>query len=341
MGSAFFHLMINDTTGFIGNALRAIVGTYTEKEVIVIIATVQLITLLAQVLFSPEANLFTPFHKLFYLVFQVHGPAAQVTKPGEDIGWALQTRIILERSVEVFRVLFVLLVLSTHVWLSVPPASISSQYSPDLAVGQAIGSCQYLPALTGCSPRYLALHAVTLDTGALTALAKNTKKDLSDVVSYRLALYTGAPESVGDSFRARSWVPACKDTSAPAWSLDMRLPATSDNRAAWATHCSATASATYPYAAAETQTCPSGPVDAHKWGESCRTVARVTAVGQLQLVLLNKDTKQELLLFQHSASGLCGTNSSSAQLVISPSTGLPSVVCSNGDTHTLAAKATI
>jgi hypothetical protein len=51
-----------------GHSLRLVVGTYSEETAHVIIATMWLVTGLSQVLFEVEANLFTFFHKLLYLM---------------------------------------------------------------------------------------------------------------------------------------------------------------------------------------------------------------------------------------------------------------------------------
>ena len=68
--ASFYHLMVNDTVGVLGNALRAFVGSYSDEQTRMIIATVWIISGVLQGFFDAEANLFTPVHKLLYLFLQ-------------------------------------------------------------------------------------------------------------------------------------------------------------------------------------------------------------------------------------------------------------------------------
>jgi len=88
MTSAFYHIMVNDTEGMVGNAFRSVFGTHSESTIRIVIVTIQLISLYAQAFFSPSANLFSPLHKVLYLIFQVEGPKNQDQKVGETVSKA-------------------------------------------------------------------------------------------------------------------------------------------------------------------------------------------------------------------------------------------------------------
>jgi hypothetical protein len=59
--------------------MRSIFGDHTEADVKVFLLTANAIQYLAMVIFSPDANIFHPFHKVLYFVFQVQGTTAITT----------------------------------------------------------------------------------------------------------------------------------------------------------------------------------------------------------------------------------------------------------------------
>lgn len=134
--STFYHLMINDKTGFLGVGLRRMIGSYSPSTVLVIIATVQVTQFYAQYFFHPDANLFKPFNELGYLIFQVQGPrpsvaSAPVTpvtieKPGEYVGWNMRIRERLQWVLAVGRVVVVLATLSCHIFVMVVPTHLTA-----------------------------------------------------------------------------------------------------------------------------------------------------------------------------------------------------------------------
>ena len=132
--------MVNDTEGAAGTALRAVCGTsYSEPTVRVLVASMHIATLLLQLFFSPDANLFTPVHKLLYMVFQTEGPTNVMQKPlVQTVGWDIHTRVALERAIEVGRVLVVLLVLSLHVYHSAPPTVLRAAGTGPVGITQQI-----------------------------------------------------------------------------------------------------------------------------------------------------------------------------------------------------------
>ena len=170
LSAVFYHLMVNDTEGAAGTALRAVCGTYSETTVRVLVASVHIVTLLLQLFFSPDANLFTPLHKLLYMIFQTEGPTNVVQKPlVQTVGWDIRTRIALERAIEVGRVLVVLLVLSFHVYHSAPPTVLRAAgtgpvgITNQISLGKSVGVCQLFSYARKCEPVYFALQNTASD----------------------------------------------------------------------------------------------------------------------------------------------------------------------------------
>ena len=162
--------MVNDTEGFAGTALRAVCGTYSEPTVRLLVASMHIATLLLQLFFSPDANLFTPVHKLLYMVFQTEGPTNVVQKPlPATVGWDIHTRVALERALEVGRVLVVLLVLSFHIYHSAPPTVLRAAgtgpvgITQQISLGKSVGVCQMFSYARSCEPLYLALENTASD----------------------------------------------------------------------------------------------------------------------------------------------------------------------------------
>lgn len=134
--STFYHLMVNDKTGFLGVGLRRMIGSYSPSTVLVIIATVQVTQFYAQYFFHPDANLFKPFNELGYLIFQVQGPRPSVAtapvtpvaieKPGEYVGWNMRIRERLQSVLALGRVAVVLAALSCHIFAMVVPTHLTA-----------------------------------------------------------------------------------------------------------------------------------------------------------------------------------------------------------------------
>lgn len=153
--SVFYHLECFDKSGFLGVGFRSIFGTYDDSSVRVIIATVQIATTLAQVLFNESANFFTPFHKFLYLVFQVTGPTRQDQSRNKTVGWDVNTRYAMEHCIEIGRVFVVVAVIMTHIYITYPSSTLVPGMR--LGVGSHIGSCQ-MP-LSACQPSTLSLYS--------------------------------------------------------------------------------------------------------------------------------------------------------------------------------------
>ena len=54
--STVFHFMVNDTTGYIGITMRAILGTYSEKQIKALLALCWMCTSVGQVFWGPTFN---------------------------------------------------------------------------------------------------------------------------------------------------------------------------------------------------------------------------------------------------------------------------------------------
>ena len=157
MTSVTFYFEVCDKSGQLGTIFRSVFGTHDEATVRAVIATVHVATILAQVLFDESANFFTPVHKLLYLVFQVTGPANQEQLPDKTVGWDIKTRIILERSIEVGRVVIVIAIIAVHLALAYPSSALLPGMR--LAPGGHIGVC-HLPSLSNCSPASLSFYSL-------------------------------------------------------------------------------------------------------------------------------------------------------------------------------------
>lgn len=211
----FYHILVHDTNGFVGITLRSIVGTYSEPTIRIALVTLQVTTLLAHALFNAEANLFTPFHKFFYLVFQVDGPTSS-NKPG-TVGWDYITRLNLERLIELGRILIVVAVVGVHIYLTQSPSILPP--GQRLIVGNTLGTCQMLnPLQPACKPFLLTVEADPLKTG-----------------SYRLASYSGTvlPTSAAVEAQLESSLgsPVSQHkTIDPVWALSLSS-ATADGKA--------------------------------------------------------------------------------------------------------------
>ena len=161
--AAFYHLMLVDQTGFLGVALRNILGTYSDSQARMVLASMHITTCLAQTLLHPEANLFTPIHKFLYLIFQVQGPAPTgiEQKPfPQTVGWPYETRIALERFLELSRVLCVIGIVVLHIYCTQPPITLYAGSRIAITCNNAIvGNCQMLPSLRSCNQHVLRLES--------------------------------------------------------------------------------------------------------------------------------------------------------------------------------------
>jgi hypothetical protein len=137
--SIFYHLMIHDQNGILGVTLRSIVGSHSHSEIMVICAFIQIIHLELQYILSADVNLFVPFHKLLYLIFQVEGPkpvpkATLVTvedkPPAPYVGWDFFTRKKLKWILNFSRFGIVFLGILFHIYFMIVPIQLKAMYLP-------------------------------------------------------------------------------------------------------------------------------------------------------------------------------------------------------------------
>ncbi|KAJ1398001.1 hypothetical protein B484DRAFT_458599, partial [Ochromonadaceae sp. CCMP2298] len=235
LNALFYYLMVKDTEGFLGQTARACLGSPSEGTVILLLSTMNIASLSLQLLFDPSANLFTPFHKVAYLIFQVQGPitlpednARMQAKP--DVGWAYPVRVTFESFCDNTRIaivsLFVLWLLSTRLPpVSLPAVSVVDMGSPagyvtlkavtmsGMAVGRAVGTCQWtslMGVLGGAGAPGDCAYAMVLEeysqckgacpaggaVGAVGALDSGA----AEKASLRLAVYPHTVDSSTPSF---------------------------------------------------------------------------------------------------------------------------------------------
>ena len=202
--------MVLDKEGALGVGMRRIFGTHDEPTIRVVIAMVHICTLLAQTWFSASANIFTPVHKLFYLIFQVQGTVKAEQTRAKTVGWSYATRIVLERWIEVSRLLLVLLAVLAHVLCSTKPTSLAP--NQPLVVGDWIATCAYFPSLQQCSPHYLSLAKVDNNSYRLGVYKSPT--------SYRFFPFSSSSSSSFSSSSSTSGNDATS-LSSPIWSVDI------------------------------------------------------------------------------------------------------------------------
>jgi hypothetical protein len=224
--STFFHFMINDTKGFIGNTFRSVFGNLSKSTVLSIIAVFQITHLQLQYWIHPDANLFTPFHKLFYLVFQVNGPKTVQKPPVNGIsasaGWDKAARNKLKHLIDFLRICFVFIVIIGHIYLYNPPVKIRTENivafndaitvsssgklvltdfqferfaAHRLPLNSSIGNCQFFGTYRSCQPFIMRFEKATcakdLNDGIYGVdnhpFCGNLSSSAHEV--YRLALY--------------------------------------------------------------------------------------------------------------------------------------------------------
>jgi hypothetical protein len=79
VSAAIYYFIVKDRDGFIGQAVRSVVGDLSHRAVAAIIVAMQMLTLSAQVIFNdPDANFLTPVHKCIYYLSRMQGPLPAV-----------------------------------------------------------------------------------------------------------------------------------------------------------------------------------------------------------------------------------------------------------------------
>lgn len=189
----FYHTIVNDKDGIIGATMRSIFGTYSDSEMRAIIATVQIVASWLHVVFNYEANLFTPFHKLAYLFFQVEGPVGSNSKKSETdtVGWDYRTRVFLDNALEFSRIIAVFAVALGHVYFTLPQSTLVP--GNFLSMNDTLGTCQVFSSVQKCQPFIFTMRP----------------EFSSNSASFTLSTHKGRGKSISN----------LGDSSIPAWSI--------------------------------------------------------------------------------------------------------------------------
>lgn len=237
VSSALYFFIVKDRDGFVGIAVRSVVGDLSGNVVASIIVGMQVLTLSSQVIFDdPSANFLTPIHQLVYYVFQLQGPPTAAVPAVVDAtqktdhtakqpkGFTFQEFVIYVRVaiVALFGIYFL--------GLRIPPVSLPAvstvevfqlngashvtfnTASGGLTVAQPVGACQWVQLLPfaapQCSPHRLQLeehHICTNDTcGASLSSADALQRNVISNLKFRLAVHPVAGAAVGAPSRIQT-----------------------------------------------------------------------------------------------------------------------------------------
>ena len=104
-------------------------------------------------------------------------------KPGTNIGWDYRTRLVLERWIELSRVIIVVACVSFHIYYNLPPVHISAgttapitMHTLDNGSRPLIGNCQLFSNFRWCTPTSMSLYS--LDKGTYQMAVKTRKGDV-------------------------------------------------------------------------------------------------------------------------------------------------------------------
>lgn len=87
VSAALYYFIVKDREGWIGIAVRSVVGDLSQRAVAAGIVALQMLTLGSQVIFDdPDANFLTPIHEAIYYVTGMQGPITD--KPATPVATA-------------------------------------------------------------------------------------------------------------------------------------------------------------------------------------------------------------------------------------------------------------
>ncbi len=125
--ASFYHFMVNDKEGFIGQAFRSVLGEHAPSTVVMMIAAMQVLQLELHALCTPEANLFAPIHAVLYAIIPVNRPAAKPVDIDTPLaGWNRQARKRLATIIDLGRLTLVVGVFLLHLNYYVLPTSVKT-----------------------------------------------------------------------------------------------------------------------------------------------------------------------------------------------------------------------
>lgn len=190
--AVFYQFMIMDTKGFIGNAFRMVFGNLSRTTVLTIIAASHIVHLQMHYFLSPDANLYTPIHKLAYMVFGLNGPIVTQKPATASVGWDKVARNRVHHLIGISRVLTVIGFVVAYVSVMVPMTHITTVTLPSmkfsrsnridsvfevklteneygefaaqsLLLNHPVGGCQFLSAFRSCTPYQMRLEEIVCD----------------------------------------------------------------------------------------------------------------------------------------------------------------------------------
>eukprot|EP00981_Chlorochromonas_danica_P011533 scaffold4094_cov201-Ochromonas_danica.AAC.3 len=122
----FYHTIVNDVNGPVGYGVRLVFGSHSRETMIVALGLIHAIHLQLQLWIHPDANLFAPFHKIFYVLTQVPSPVAPPAKTDVNVhvGWQPDARRRLEILINAIKWIAVVLVFCLHFSYCVVPSQL-------------------------------------------------------------------------------------------------------------------------------------------------------------------------------------------------------------------------
>ena len=155
------HILINDTAGPVGSAVRTVTGDVSLETLRILIAVMHLSNIFGAAFISPNFNIFSLIHYYMYAFMpHIQGPKDEPgvlkkkIKSQDNLSFSmpLATKENVERAFEASRLslfmLFVAYLLQTYL---LQPTYISAGYSNGLTLGSpGLGRCQVVPFLRNC-----------------------------------------------------------------------------------------------------------------------------------------------------------------------------------------------
>lgn len=169
------HILINDTDGPIGNAVRTITGDVSLETLRLVIAAMHLSNIFGAAFITPNFNIFSQFHFYMYAFMpHVQGPKDEPgvlkkkVKSQENLSFSmpLASKESVERTFEMGRLslffVFVAYLLQTYL---LQPTYLAAGYANGLTVGApGLGRCQLVPFLRHCKSYEMDFSKNTDDT---------------------------------------------------------------------------------------------------------------------------------------------------------------------------------
>lgn len=262
VSAVLYFFIVKDRDGFIGIAVRNIVGDLSANTVSTIIVAMQVLTLSSQVIFDhPDANFLVPVHRFVYYISNLQGPPAAskavVTNaaPASEAPPKLSPGLRFRKFVITVRLISAVLLGIYLLSLRIPPVSLPAvaqvevfqqdgaphvtlhTVSGGLTTARAVGNCQWVQLLPfaapQCAPHLLRLeeHFVCAnDTcGAATSAVDALQRNVISNLKFRLAVHpiAGAPVGMPSQIQTASQDDLYAINSNLEWATSLPLEITS------------------------------------------------------------------------------------------------------------------